>query len=432
MSDVLISLSDVTQLVVSDVHKQKILDKINLELKDREILAILGRSGSGKSTILRIIAGLINPTKGIVKRQKNLNTSMVFQTFGLLPWLNVLENVELGLEALGIAKEHRKAKALEAIDMIGLDGFETAYPKELSGGMRQRVGIARAIVVDSDVMLMDEPFSALDILTANTLKNDLLNLWFSEKMSLNAIVIVTHSIEEAVFMADRVIVLGSNPGKILSEIKIDLPRPRDKNSKEFIAISDSIYQDIVEAEQKIQINIHDDTFSNKLAIRLPKVSTNELIGMILELSSSKYKGEATMHDLTRNLHIQVSELLNIIKLLYLLEFVSLTEHSVKLNKAGKTFAMHGLDDRKKLFGQHLVNNIPMAEYIVHTLQERSDHKAHISRFQSQLEDFMPSEDATTTMQSLISLARYSEIFSYHDSQAILALRNNTTDLSEVS
>lgn len=176
-----------------------VLDDINLNVYEGEIVAVLGKSGSGKSTLLRIIAGLIEATNGSVNYRGKIvdgparGISMVFQTFALLPWLTVLQNVELGLEALGVAREERRSRALKAIDMIGLDGFETALPRELSGGMRQRVGFARALVVNPDILLMDEPFSALDVLTADNLKSDLLDLWQSKKTGLNAIIFVTHS-----------------------------------------------------------------------------------------------------------------------------------------------------------------------------------------------------------------------------------------------
>ena len=192
-----------------------VLDDINFRMHEGEIIAILGKSGSGKSTLLRIIAGLIKPSNGAAYyRGKPVSgpargIAMVFQSFALLPWLTVLQNVELGLEALGIARDERRERALKAIDTIGLDGFETALPKELSGGMRQRVGFARALVVNPDVLLMDEPFSALDVLTADNLKSDLLDLWQTKKTGLHGIVFVTHNIEEAALLADRIIVFNS-------------------------------------------------------------------------------------------------------------------------------------------------------------------------------------------------------------------------------
>ena len=225
MNNNLIELLSVTQsFAKDDSQNQKILDQINFNVKDGEILAIVGKSGCGKSTLLRIIAKLINPSRGKVNfnyeaNDKTFDISMIFQSFALFPWLTVLENVELGLEAMNIPAAERRKKALEAIDLIGLDGFESAMPRELSGGMKQRVGFARALVVNPKVILMDEPFSALDILTSNSLKNDFLDLWVAKKTGLKAVIIVTHSIEEAVMMADRVLILASNPGRVVSELK---------------------------------------------------------------------------------------------------------------------------------------------------------------------------------------------------------------------
>src|ERR1700689_1182395 len=214
-----------------------VLDHINFALKEGEIVAILGKSGSGKSTFLRVLAGLTPPTEGYASyRGRRVDSpaqgvAMVFQTFALFPWLTVLGNVELGLEAQGVAREERRQRAIAAIDLIGLDGFESAYPKELSGGMRQRVGFARALVVNPDVLLLDEPFSALDVLTAETLRGDLQGLWNEDRIPTKGIVMVSHNIEEAVEMADRILVFGSDPGRINAEIPVTMARPRAVESQ---------------------------------------------------------------------------------------------------------------------------------------------------------------------------------------------------------
>jgi NitT/TauT family transport system ATP-binding protein len=211
-----------------------VLDNVDLTLSSNEIVGLLGRSGSGKSTLLRTIAGLIRPTEGTVKQtdmpgdDTAHGVAMVFQSFALFPWLTVQQNVELGLEAQGVHADERRKRALAAIDLIGLDGFENAYPKELSGGMRQRVGLARALVVQPSVLLMDEPFSALDVLTAETLRTDLLDLWCEGRMPIRSILMVTHNIEEAVLMCDRILVFSSNPGRVIAEIKVELSQPRKR------------------------------------------------------------------------------------------------------------------------------------------------------------------------------------------------------------
>ena len=224
-----------------------VLENVDLTLSPNEIVGLLGRSGSGKSTLLRSIAGLLKPTGGTVtvKDMPGDDTahgvSMVFQSFALFPWLTVLRNVELGLEAQGVHPDERRKRSLAAIDLIGLDGFENAYPKELSGGMRQRVGLARALVVQPSVLLMDEPFSALDVLTAETLRTDLLDLWCEGRMPIRSILMVTHNIEEAVLMCDRILVFSSNPGRVIAEIKVDLPQPRKRLDPAFRALVDDIY-----------------------------------------------------------------------------------------------------------------------------------------------------------------------------------------------
>src|SRR5882757_7727498 len=224
-----------------------VLDDVGIELRDNEIVALLGRSGCGKSTLLRIIAGLMRPTAGTVTiagapvEGPAGDVAMVFQSFALFPWLTVLENVEIGLEAQGVAPDVRRKRALAAIDLIGLDGYESAFPKELSGGMRQRVGLARALVVHPKVLLMDEPFSALDVLTAETLRTDLLDLWCEGRMPISSILMVKNNIEEAVLMSDRILVFSSNPGRIVAEIKVELPQPRNRLDPNFRQMVDDIY-----------------------------------------------------------------------------------------------------------------------------------------------------------------------------------------------
>src|SRR4030081_2576336 len=224
-----------------------VLEQVDLTIHSGEIVGLLGRSGSGKSTLLRIIAGLIAPSSGHAKcRGETIvgppnGVSMVFQSFALFPWLTVLQNVELGLEALGIESSERRTRALAAIDLIGLDGFESAYPKELSGGMRQRVGFARALVVHPDLLLMDEPFSALDVLTAETLRTDLIDLWMDGKLPVKSILMVTHNIEEAVLMCDRILVFSSNPGRVANELQVTLPHPRNRLDVDFRQLVDDIY-----------------------------------------------------------------------------------------------------------------------------------------------------------------------------------------------
>jgi NitT/TauT family transport system ATP-binding protein len=247
-TDAIIEAEHISQRFTGDKGNElTVLDDISFTLHKGEIVAILGRSGAGKSTFLRILAGLVQPSSGTVAYRgtplngPNPGVALVFQTFALMPWLTVQDNVELGLQARGVPRKKRSEMALAAIDSIGLDGFESAYPKELSGGMRQRVGIARALVLQPDALFMDEPFSALDVLTAENLRQEVLKLWGNEEQNISSILMVTHNIEEAVQMADRVVVLGSHPGHLIAQVSVDLPRPRDKHSAEFGAMVDKLY-----------------------------------------------------------------------------------------------------------------------------------------------------------------------------------------------
>ncbi len=436
MENNLLELVSVSQIFTKDDNsKQKILDNINLKLKPREIVAILGKSGSGKSTLLRIIAGFAKPVKGKMifhkktSPQDRSNISMIFQSFALFPWLTIFENVELGLKSLNISEYERRKRALEAIDMIGLDGFESAYPKELSGGMKQRVGFARALVLRPEILLMDEAFSALDILTANSLKNDFLDLWISGKTEMQSVVLVTHSIEEAVFMADKVLVLSSNPGRIMSELVINLPRPRDMQSQEFRKMVDKIYSLMVSAYEKPIIaidNKHKNIASSSIEQKIHLTTVTELIGSIEALFSEPYKGIANLAELSKIFHIHnMGEILRIIGALQILNFATITPENVKLNKYGKLFAKSSLEERKKMLAQHLLDHIPLASYICDILHQRSDHKAPLSRFKTLLEDKLSSEDANITLKSIIGWGRYAEIFSYDDNKKIFSLDNPT-------
>ena len=247
----IIEIEHVTKIYPRPEGESQILADVSFEVQDGEVLAIVGPSGCGKSTMLRIIHGLIPPSAGVVRfagrtqEGINLNCGMVFQSFALLPWLTVEENVEIGLEARGLDEAQRHKRAAKYLDKVGLDGNEDAYPRELSGGMKQRVGLARALAVEPKVLLMDEPFSALDALTSINLREELLDLWADPQLPVDTIVIVTHIIEEAVELADRILVMASNPGRIVESIKVDLPRPRQKKSAEFAALVDRVFSLIV-------------------------------------------------------------------------------------------------------------------------------------------------------------------------------------------
>jgi NitT/TauT family transport system ATP-binding protein len=425
----LVAVDDVRHLYRrGDVADLVVLDDVNLTLRDNEIVALLGRSGCGKSTLLRIIAGLMPPTSGRVTiggapvTGPASEVAMVFQSFALFPWLTVLENVEIGLEAQGIAPEERRKRAVAAIDLIGLDGYEIAYPKELSGGMRQRVGLARALVVHPKVLLMDEPFSALDVLTAETLRTDLLDLWCEGRMPISSILIVTHNIEEAVLMCDRILVFSSNPGRILAEIKVDLPQPRHRLDPAFRQLVDDIYARMTakSADKPAREGVFPGT---GISMVLPRVSPNVQAGLMEAVAAAPYNGRADLPPLAASLQMEIDDLFPIAETLQLLRFAELAEGDLRLTEAGKRFVQDDPDERKKLFAQHLVSYVPLAGHIKHVLDERAAHRAPASRFRDELEDQMSEEAAEQTLRAVISWARYAEVFAYDEHGGVFSLDN---------
>ena len=400
-----------------------VLDDVNVSLREGEIVGLLGRSGSGKSTLLRIISGLIEPTDGEVSwRGKPLDgpaegVAMVFQTFALFPWLTVLQNVEAGLEAQGVGARERRERALAAIDLIGLDGFENAYPRELSGGMRQRVGFARALVVDPALLLMDEPFSALDVLTAETLRTDLLDLWTQGRLPIKAVLIVTHNIEEAVFMCDRILVLSSNPGRVVAEIKVPFKHPRNRLDPAFRKLVDDIYA-------KMTARPTETTKKGlELGSWLPRVSTNLMAGLIETLAAAPYHGRADMPEIARSLHLEVDDLFPIAEVLQNLGFADVREGDVLLTPPARVFAEFGTQERKLMFAEHLLRNVPLAARIKKVLNERPGHRAPRVRFEQELEDFLSDGAAEETLDTVIDWGRYGEIFSYNDQSEIFSLED---------
>lgn len=400
----------------------QVLKDVNLSLREGEIVGLLGRSGSGKSTLLRIIAGLIRASAGDVNycgrpvHGPQEGVAMVFQTFALFPWLTVLENVEAGLEAKGVGKQERRHRALAAIDLIGLDGFENAYPRELSGGMRQRVGFARALVVHPTLLLMDEPFSALDVLTAETLRSDLLDLWRERKLPIKSILIVTHNIEEAVFMCDRILILSSNPGRVAGEIQVSFPHPRNRLDPAFRRLVDDIYA-------KMTTRTKAETALKRLEFGswLPQVSTNLMAGLMESLMAEPFNGHADLPVIAEKMHLEVDELFLIAEILEHFRFVELREGDILLTRAGRLFAEYGTQDRKVLFAAHLLRHVPLAARIRKVLLERRDQRAPRTRFAQELEDFLSDTSAEETLDAVIDWGRYAEIFSYNDQTEIFSL-----------
>jgi len=408
-----------------------VLDDVNLTLREGEIVGLLGRSGSGKSTLLRLIAGLAQPQGGNLSYMGSpiqgpvQGVAMVFQSFALFPWLTVLENVQLGLEALNLPPREMRERALAAIDLIGLDGYESAYPRELSGGMRQRVGFARAVVVHPSILLMDEPFSALDVLTAENLRTDLVELWGNGKLPIKGIILVTHNIEEAVLMCDRVLLFSSNPGRVASEIKIDLPQPRDRTSPAFEDYVDRIYVEMTARRVERMRQAQAQGPAAGLSMPLAHVSPNQISGLIEALAAAPYDGKADLPDIAYEQELEVDELFPVAEAMQLLRLADVEGGDIKLTHMGKRFADSELNERKEIFSRSIMNNVPLAAHIRKVLDERASHSAPKTRFLDELEDHMAEDAAEETLKTVVSWARFGELFSYDDDAALFSLENPT-------
>jgi NitT/TauT family transport system ATP-binding protein len=413
----------------ADGDEHLVLDGVELALNQGQIVGLLGRTGSGKSTLLRLIAGLSQPSGGTVTylgqpvNGPAPGIAMVFQSFALFPWLTVLENVQLGLEALGLPVAEIRKRALAAIDLIGLDGYESAFPRELSGGMRQRVGFARALVVHPNILLMDEPFSALDVLTAETLRTDFLELWGEGKLPIKGVIMVTHNIEEAVLMCDRILLFSSNPGRIISDIPVDLKQPRNRLDPQFRDMVEKIYVAMTARKgSPTQIGTAPAMTMNTV---LPRVSANLMSGLMETLTAAPFSGKADLPVLADELHMDSDELLPVAESLQMFRLAEIEGGDIKLTDIGKQFVEMDTDDRKKLFARQLLAQVPLASHIRRVLQERTNHVAPKSRFLDELEDHMSTEDAEHTLRAVTAWGRFAELFAYDDDSEGFSLENPT-------
>jgi NitT/TauT family transport system ATP-binding protein len=433
MSTALLDVHDLRQTFPrADGGELLVLDGIQLQLGQGQIVGLLGRTGSGKSTLLRLIAGLVPPSAGIITYlgQKVIGPApgiaMVFQSFALFPWLTVLENVQLGLEALGLPEAEIRQRALAAIDLIGLDGYESAYPRELSGGMRQRVGFARALVVHPNILLMDEPFSALDVLTAETLRTDFLELWGEGKLPIKGVIIVTHNIEEAVLMCDRILLFSTNPGRIIREIAVDLKQPRNRLDPQFRDLVEKIYVAMTARTPKPpRVGTAPGTVATSIDTILPRVSANTISGLLETLAGEPYKGKADLPVIADESSLELDELFQIADALQMLHLAEVEGGDIRLTDIGKQFVDAETDDRKRIFQRQLLTYVPLAAHIRRILQERANHVAPKSRFFDELEDHMSTDDAEETLRSVTAWARYGEAFAYDDDSQTFSLENPT-------
>ncbi|GGX34983.1 nitrate/sulfonate/bicarbonate ABC transporter ATP-binding protein [Streptomyces noursei] len=417
--DVLLTAEAVTKSYAGADGELPVLSGIDLTVRAGEIVALLGKSGSGKSTLLRCLAGLIPPSTGTVAYRDtpltgaNPGTAMVFQTFALLPWLTVQQNVELGLEARGIPADRRSEAALQAIDLIGLDGFETAYPKELSGGMRQRVGFARALVVEPDVLMMDEPFSALDVLTAENLRGELMELWESGQFPTRAIVVVTHNIEEAVLMADRIIVLGSRPGTIRETFDVALDRPRDRDSAGFEDLIDRVYRTMTGRPKETRLPGRTEALeSEKRTVGntpLPQASVDGLAGLA-EMVAHR-GGACDLADLAEELGLEIDDVLPLVDSLELLGLGKISEDDLGLTERGTAFAGADVQHSKQIFAEAAAD-LPLVRLIATSLQQNPDGTLRAGFFRDLLAHHYTSEQVDQQLETATDWGRYAELYAY--------------------
>jgi NitT/TauT family transport system ATP-binding protein len=389
-----------------------------------EFIAIVGPTGCGKSTTLNLITGLLKPVSGEVRVMGrpvdgiDPRIGFVFQADAVFPWRNVIDNVAAGPLFRGRSKDVAYAQAEEWIRKVGLDKFTKHYPHQLSGGMRKRVALAQTFINQPEILLMDEPFSALDVLTAETLRTDLLDLWTQGRMPIKSVLIVTHNIEEAVFMCDRILVLSSNPGRVIAEIKVPFKHPRNRLDPAFRKLVDDIYAKMTarqtgEATKK----------GLELGSWLPQVSTNLMAGLIETLAMAPYHGRADMPEIARTLHLEVDDLFPIAEVLQYLGFADVREGDVFLTPPGRVFAEFGTQERKLMFADHLLKHVPLAARIKKVLNERPGHRAPRVRFEQELEDFLSDGAAEETLDAVIDWGRYGEIFSYNDQTEIFSLED---------
>jgi NitT/TauT family transport system ATP-binding protein len=401
-------------------NRIQVIAPLDLAVYPDEILTLLGPSGSGKSTLLRILTGLSSASAGQVLWHGSPvngpceNVSIVFQSFALFPWLTVLENVEAPLKARGVSPEGRFSRSLRMLDSVGLDGFENAYPKELSGGMKQRVGFARALVVEPEVLFMDEPFSALDVLTAENLRSELLELWEDKKMPTRAVFIVTHNIEEAVLLGDRVVVLGKNPGRIRTDFHVDLPRPRDRKHPRFTKIVDYVYQVLTkpDGDPALALSGPVSTEPPKYPM-LPHARTGGIAGFLEILAD--HNGREDVYRMADVLSFEIDDLLPIVEAAALLGFVKVSEGDVEMTKQGLEFANAPILRQKELFRNAALENVALLKQIKRSLESKSDHTLPDDFFHDILDEHFTEEETVRQLDTAINWGRYAELFD-HDSE----------------
>ena len=422
-NEALVKVRGVTQRFHSGRKEFIAVRDVNLTVNEGEFVVLLGPSGCGKSTLLRIVTGLQKPSEGTVLYRGepvvgvNPQATIVFQTFALFPWLTVQQNVEVALKARGIAPEDRGHRAIELIDRVGLDGFETAYPRELSGGMRQKVGFARAMAVEPELLCLDEPFSALDVLSAESLRSELLELWASGDIPTKAILMVTHNIEEAVFMSDRIVVMDKNPGRVVSDVVVDMLHPRRRKSAKFANIVDKVYATLAGQTQPEHVEIGSEPGGPGGARALPDIEIGDLTG-VLERIHEMPGRNADIFRLAEELHADSDSLLRLTDAAKLLGFATLAEGDIALTPLGETFAEARILARKEIFASR-IRRLPLFQWLLRMLDAADNSLLERDVTLAALELDFPPEEAQRQLDLIIEWGRYAEILSYDDSSELL-------------
>jgi NitT/TauT family transport system ATP-binding protein len=412
----------------------QVIAPTSLSVEPGVIVALLGPSGSGKSTLLRMLSGLTNPSAGEILwhgkplRQSSPNSAIVFQSFALFPWLTVLENVEAPLVARALMPETRRLRVLRALHSVGLRGFEAAYPKELSGGMKQRVGFARALAVEPEVLFMDEPFSALDVLTAENLRGELMELWLGKKIPTRSIFLVTHNIEEAVLLADRIIVLGRNPAKVRSDFRVPLPQPRERTSTEFLLYVDYIYKLMTQPELEAGPPSAGDKQGKKPYRMLPHARPGSIAGLA-ELMNDR-GGKDDLYRIAEELLMEVDDLLPIVDAAALLAFVRSERGDLELTPSGKTFAEADISTRKELFRDAALAHAALLQQMNSALANKSDHTMPLELFRDVLEEHFSEDDIQQQIDTALNWGRYGDIFTYDSESDRLVLHQPASLLED--
>ena len=408
-----------------DGRQIQVIAPTDLSIEPNTITALLGPSGSGKSTLLRILTGLVQPSKGIVlwhgkpMHDCTPNLAIVFQSFALFPWLTVLDNVETPLQAHGMAHFERHHRALRALHSVGLQGFESAYPKELSGGMKQRVGIARALAVEPEILFMDEPFSALDVLTAENLRGELMELWLGNKIPTRSIFLVTHNIEEATLLADRILVLGRNPARIRADFRIPLKQPRDRNSAEFLVYVDYIYKLMTQPELEAGVPSAAAPVAKAPYPMLPHSRPGGIAGL-LELLHDR-GGKDDLYHVAEELSMDVNDLFPIIEAASLLGFSRTEKGDVEMTDKGREFAVADIPTRKTLFREAALARAPLLQQIRNSLASKSDGTMPLEFFRDILDEHFSEDETQRQIETALHWGRYGEIFSYDSGTDRLSL-----------